>query len=105
MNEIEREIYESAKCLDEIRDLTVTWPAFVKFARDVVFKKKMVFEIEMTEFRDAGMLWKRNRNGAPKLLAVFQILSPCIARHLNRTCSWSRFLNGRESATVILPIL
>ena len=56
MNEIEREIYENAKCLDEIRDLTVTWPAFVKFARDVVFKKEMVFKIEMTEFRDAGML-------------------------------------------------
>ena len=47
--------------LDEIRDLTVIRPAFAKFARDVVFKKKMVFGIEMTEFRDAEMLWQRNR--------------------------------------------
>ena len=42
--------------LDEITDLTVIRPAFAKFARDVVFKKKMVFGIEMTEFRDAEML-------------------------------------------------
>ena len=47
--------------------MNVTWPAFVKFARDVVFKKKMVFGIEMTEFRDAEMLRKRNRNGGSKL--------------------------------------
>ena len=56
MNEIQREILENAKFLDRIRDLTATEPAFLKFARDVVFKKKMVFGIEMTEFRDAGML-------------------------------------------------
>ena len=47
--------------LDEIRDLTVIRPAFAKFARDMVFKKKMVFGIEMKEFRDAEMLWHRNR--------------------------------------------
>ena len=47
---------ENAKFLDRIRDLTATQPAFVKFARDVVFKKKMVFGIEMTEFPEEGML-------------------------------------------------
>ena len=57
------------KISDRIRHLTATQRAFITFARDMVFKKKMVFGIEMTEFRDSEMLWKRNRNGGSKLPA------------------------------------
>ena len=52
-----------------LRDLNTTLEAgfAIILARDAVLRKKMVFGIEMTEFRDVGLSWKRDQipPGAP----------------------------------------
>ena len=46
-----------------LRDLNTTLEAgfAIILARDAVLRKKMVFGIEMTEFRDVGLSWKRDQ--------------------------------------------
>ena len=46
-----------------LRDLNTTLEAgfAIILARDAVLRKKMVFGIEMTEFRDVGLSWKQDQ--------------------------------------------
>ena len=46
-----------------LRDLNTALEAgfAIILARDAVLRKKMVFGIEMTEFRDVGLSWKRDQ--------------------------------------------
>ena len=61
-----------------LRDLNTTLEAgfAIILARDAVLRKKMVFGIEMTEFRDVGLSWKRDQipPAPPPLQAPSQTL-------------------------------
>ena len=50
-----------------LRDLNTTLEAgfAIILARDAVLRKKMVFGIEMTEFRDVVLSWKRDQTPPP----------------------------------------
>ena len=59
-----------------LRDLNTTLEAgfAIILARDAVLRKKMVFGIEMTEFRDVGLSWKRDQISPPPPQAPSQTL-------------------------------